>query len=128
MAELTLGNLYEFNKQAMKNEPPMDPIIFNTKIHDIAEEIRTAKDSYWMLLNHERKDFTIFHLKKENSVLKWMTDSLANDLKETLQNRGQILSIDKQEDGNYEIWIRDFDTEENFVYYFFDYTNAVIEA
>ena len=128
MAELTLGNLYEFNKQAMKNEPPMDPILFNTTVHDIAEEIRSGKESYWMLLNHERRDFTLFHIKKENAILKFMTDSLASDLKETLRNRGQILSIDKLVDDNYEIWIRDIDTEENFAYYLFDYTEAVIEA
>ena len=46
----------------------------------------------------------------------------------TLVNRGQVLSIDKQEDGNYEIWIRDPKTKENFVYYLFDYSYGIIKA
>ena len=29
---------------------------------------------------------------------------------ECLTNRGLVLDISKQGDGNYEIWIRDFDT------------------
>lgn len=128
MTELNLGTLYDFNKQAMKNENPLDPIILNTTLKEVAEEIRFGEiESYWMLLNHERKDFTLFHIRKENAILKWMTDKLAGDLKETLLNRGQVLSIEKQEDENYEIWIRDIDTDENFVYYLFNYTDAVIE-
>lgn len=128
MAELDLGiNLYEFNKQAMKNENPMDPILLNNRLKEIAKELRCNPDSYWMLLNNERKDYTVFHIKKENLILKWMTDALKSDLKETLQNRGQVLSVDKLEDDNYEIWIRDQITNENFVYYLFNYTNAVLE-
>lgn len=128
MAELDLGmNLYEFNKQAMKNENPMDPILLNNRLKEVAEELRCNPDSYWMLLNNERKDYTVFHIKKENLIIKWLTNALASDLKEALQNRGQVLSVDKLEDDNYEIWIRDQITEENFVYYLFDYTKAVLE-
>jgi hypothetical protein len=43
-------------------------------------------------------------------------------------NRGYIIDLTTREDGSYEIWIRDKETEENFVYYLFDYTNAVIEV
>lgn len=119
MAEITLGNLYDFNKQAMSNEKPLDIIAFNRKTSDLINDI-INKSKYWMLLNNERKDYTVFILlTKEGSL---------QELRPTLLNRGEILSIDKQEDGNYEIWIRDKETKENFVYYLFDYSFGIIEA
>ena len=32
-----LGTLYDFNKSAMKNEKPLDPIVLNRKISEIAQ-------------------------------------------------------------------------------------------
>lgn len=124
MAELDLGmNLYEFNKQGMNQFDPIDPILLYTEIEDMAKEMlfATLKAKYWMLLCHERRDYTIINLIKPR------LDTLTNDIKETLTNRGQVLSIDKLDDDSFEIWIRDFDTKENFVYYLFDYTYGVIE-
>lgn len=47
-------------------------------------------------------------------------------------DRGEILSIEEQPDGNYEFWIRikdnDNKTENVFAYYLFPYDNAVIEC
>ena len=123
MTEFDLGmNLYEFNKKGMDQLDPVDPISLFTQIQDIVEDILTVSDAkYWMLLCNERKDYTVFNLINPD------INTFASDIKETLDNRGQVLSIDKQEDGNFEIWIRDFDTKENFVYYLFNYTYGVIE-
>lgn len=120
MAEITLGNLYDFNKQAMNNEHPLDPIEFNIKTNNLISDIYNRKSKFWMLLNNERKDYTVFIVLTEAGTL--------DEFRETLQNRGEILSIDKQEDNNYEIWIRDIITKENFVYYFFDYSFGIIKA
>lgn len=132
MAEINLGTLYEFNQSAMNNEKPLDPILLNTKITEVVKDMRTSKNNktrfYWMLLNNSRKDYTIFHINEPNTYYLYTVKQLEDDLKETLQNRGQVLSIDQQEDGNYEIWIRDIGTQENVVYYLFDYSLAVIEA
>ena len=32
MAEIELGNLYDMNKELMKKEPVLDPILFNKKL------------------------------------------------------------------------------------------------
>ena len=113
-------NLYDVNKQLMNNLEPLDPISFNKKTEEIINTIWETNKKYWMLLCNERKDYTVFILLTKDGTLK--------ELRPTLQNRGDILSIDKQEDGNYEIWIRDKETKENFVYYLFDYCFGIIEA
>lgn len=120
MAEIDLGlSLYDFNKQGMAQEKPLDAIDFNRQIINMIEDI-AARSKYWMLLCRERNDYTVFIiLTKEGTV---------NEMLEALLNRGQILSIDKQKDGNYEIWIRDINTKENFVYYFFDYEFGIVKA
>lgn len=126
MAEINLGNLYDFNKELMKKEKIIDPIIFNTKVNQIAEdmfiEAFNNDEHYWMLLCHDRRDFTLFNIIAATEV-----NDIIEEIKPTLTNRGQIITIDKQPNGAWEIWIRDIETTENFVYYLFKYDNGVIE-
>lgn len=126
MAEVNLGTLYDFNKEAMKNEKPLDPIMLNVKVEEVAEDIWDVVDDcglqYWMLLCHDRRDYTLFNIMgAENAEL------IVKELRPTLLNRGQVISIAKQPDGAWEIWIRDIETDENFAYYLFQYDNGVIE-
>jgi hypothetical protein len=123
MAEISLGNLYDFNKQAMAQFQPLDPIQLNIKLKEVCDNLYNESlkgKPYWMLLSNERKDYTLFIVLTSNGICAEMLP--------TLQNRGQVLTIDKQEDGNYEIWIRDPETKENFVYYLFDYGFGIIKA
>lgn len=130
MAELNLGNLYEFNKNAMSQMQPMDAIKFNLMLNSIADTMIDACEStdkhYWMLLCHDRRDYTMFNIlaASSNNAL----ESVVNEIRPTLQNRGIILDIELQNTGAYEIWIRDIETLENFAYYLFPYDNAVIEV
>jgi hypothetical protein len=120
MAEVDLGlSLYDFNKQGMAQEKPLDAINLNRQVMNMVRDIAT-RSKYWMLLCRERNDYTIFIILTVKGT--------CNELIPTLTNRGEILSIDKQKDGNYEIWIRDTLTQENFAYYLFDYTSGIIEA
>ena len=123
MPDIDLGmNLYDFNKQAMAQIEALDPIEFNKSTEEIADTMFLNKEKKlaWMLLSNERKDYTVFIPLTKEGILK--------ELRPTLRNRGLITDITKQEDGNYEIWIRDPETKENFVYYLFDYTFGLIQA
>ena len=127
MAEVNLGTLYDFNKELMKKERVIDPILFNTQINKIAREMfvdaETKDEHYWMLLCHDRRDFTLFNIITSKEV-----DTIVEEIKPTLVNRGEIIAIDKQPNGAWEIWIRDAVSAENFVYYLFKYDNGVIEV
>lgn len=123
MAQIELGTLYEMNKEAMKKEPPLDPIQFAKKIEEVADAIYDL--DYIMLLCHDRRDYTIFNL---NSGLDWSRNNLIEELSVTISNRGHVLAIDLQDTGAYEIWVKDFATEECFAYYLFNYRQGVIEV
>lgn len=118
MSEINLGNLYEFNKSAYKKEKPYDAVELGAKLTEIEPVLIDSK--YWMLLCHDRRDYTMF----VNTTVK--KGKFAQELKETLMNRGLILDIEQQKDGAFEIWIRDFDTNENFAYYLFEYGDGVV--
>ena len=124
MAELDLGTVYDFNKEAMKQFPVMD----NEKLSDAINKMSTAlmkkhkENPYFMLLCHERRDYTVF--KIDNATLA----ALNRDFKDSLLNRGSVLSIDEQQDGAFEIWIKDIMTGENFAYYLFNYTYGIVEV
>lgn len=123
MPDIDLGmNLYDFNKQAMSQIEALDPIEFNKITEEIADTMFSNKEKKlaWMLLSNERKDYTVFIPLTKEGTLK--------ELRPTLRNRGIVTDITKREDGNYEIWIRDSETKENFVYYLFDYTFGLIQA
>ena len=120
MAELGI-NLYEANQQLMANEKPLDPIVFNRKTFECAKAM--LNQPYWMLLCNDRKDYTVFRITADATER-----PINKELIETLKNRGDVLAIDLQKDGNYEIWIRDKKTKENFCYYLFNYSFGIIEV
>lgn len=113
-------SLYEYSKQIVANEVPMDPILFNQKMIEVS--IDMVKHTYIMLLCHDRRDYTIFHITNADKK------NAAKEISETLLNRGKILLVDKQKDGSWEIWIRDSLTDENFAYYLFPYDDGVVEV
>ena len=128
-SEVVLGNLYEMNKQLMEQEPPITP----TELQIAKEHLRTwlthnFKQKYFMLLCHELRDYTLFNLDKTDS---WkmappnIIMSTANDIIECMTNRGQLLVVDEQEDGAWELWIKN--SEGCFAYYLFPYGEAVLE-
>jgi hypothetical protein len=125
--EVTLGNLYELNKQAMVTHP----IMKNSKIEkikpDLEEWFNWKIDGYVMLLCRERYDFTVFHLyAKENPNPPKIATA---ELIELLKERGKILSIEKDSNtinNAWEIWLKI--GEEAFVYYLFGCDDWVIEC
>ena len=113
-------SLYEYSKQVVANEVPMDPILFNKKMMEVSMDM--VEHTYMMLLCHDRRDYTIFHITNADKEI------AAKEISETLYNRGKILLVDKQKDGSWEIWIRDSLTDENFAYYLFPYDDGIVEV
>ena len=71
------------------------------------------------------KEETIQYLIRE-AIGHDVSKKATNELTECLKNRGDILSIDDQHNGAWEIWIRN--EEGIFCYYLFPYDNAIIEC
>ena len=123
---ITLGNLYELNKQALtKNNSLTEEEINNIK-PQIEEWFNWQIDGYAILLCRERYDFTIFHLYEKANPNPPVV--AVAELIETLNNRGQILSIEKDTTNNkaWEIWIKI--ENEIFAYYLFNCDDWVIEC
>lgn len=120
MSDIEIGNVYEMNKQLSNKEKILDPIMLNKKVSKVTNLI--CNNKYLMLLCHDQRDYTIFHICNHSA------EKLSKELKETLLNRGQIVSIDRTEDSQaWEIWIRTNDNED-FCYYLFDYTSGIVEV
>jgi hypothetical protein len=126
MAEVNMETVYEVNKKlSLENDKPLDPIALNLKIKEIAEKMSVG--DFWMLLCNERRDYTIFDVKKGNQK------ETEPALRETLQNRGDVVTIfwnDKYQ--AWEIWVRDINPltteKEDYMYLFFDYSSAIVEV
>lgn len=128
-SEVNLGNLYDINKQLMDKEPEIDKKVIENKTQELKDWFaKNFSQKYFMLLCHEMRDFTLFNLDKTNTW-KNMVPSIcaeaAIDIIDCLQNRGSILAIQLQDDGTWELWIRN--TQGCFAYYLFPYGAAVIE-
>lgn len=119
------GTLYDMNKIAMEKLG-----------HQMTkEELRAAKakivdffgnpaSGYFMLLCHERRDYTLFVIDEiADRVLR--ADTLLN---EVLPNRGRILSIEKtpRQDA-FEIWVGPHHEVQPCVYYLFPADEMVID-
>ena len=123
-SKMTLGTLYDFNKQLMSQAKELRRIDFKDSLNEIKDFIKEKDNKYFMLLCKERSDYTVFVLfKNENSD----RQIFKKELSECLINRGQILSIERTKDKQaYEIWIKI--DEEAFVYYLFPYDLGVIKV
>lgn len=123
-SKMTLGTLYDFNKQLMSQAKELRRIDFKDSLNQIKDFIKEKDNKYFMLLCKERSDYTVFVLFKNEDFNRQI---FKKELSECLINRGQILSIEKTKDKQaYEIWIKI--NEEAFAYYLFPYDLGVIEV
>lgn len=120
MSEVNLGTIYDINKNIMNNMKKLSNPALMNKLKKVEQYFKENK-MYFMLLCHERRDFTLFRLTKDDSHAE-----AASILKECLQNRGDVLEIEITKDGAVEIWIKD--DGEAFCYYLFPYDEAIIEC
>lgn len=120
--EITLGTAYEINKDLVERYEK------ELTIEKIAEKktmllnyLDNHKDTYYMLLCNDRKDYTLFNLVESK-------EELVNVLvDECLKNRGILKGIDQtQDEYAIEIWLSI--DQEAFCYYFFPYGEAVIKV
>ena len=122
--EMPAGTLYDMNKQVMQEAKPLTHVELGAIQPKISEWFNMIIDTYAMLLNHDRHDYTIFHLY-ENQNPDPPTVA-AKELFICLTNRGEILSIDETKDKAWEIWLRI--NGKPYCYYLFRYDDAVIEC
>lgn len=123
MADISMGTLYDMNKAAIVSMPSLTGSEFKKNLKKIKQFFLEKTDKYFMLLNRETYNFTLFNLGNKNEIAIKQT---IDDLKECLDNRGRVVSIEPDSAGNYEIWIVD-ENNEALVYYLFSYDLGVIE-
>lgn len=122
--DVSLGNLYDINKQLMATMPEMTDAEIDLITPQLEEWFNWKLDGYAMLLCRERYDFTVFHLyEKQNPYPQKVAVS---ELFELLKERGKILSIEKADESLWEIWIKI--DEEAFAFYLFGCDEWIIEC
>lgn len=101
-------DLHAMNKMLMAQLPELA----EKRKNELSKEIRNlalVEDGafkYLMLLSNERKDYTVFALRNKNRLE--LADTLAKEVMECLENRGQIKEFDVKKDANaIEIWVDD---------------------
>lgn len=128
MVEINMGTLYDVNKDIMLKQEPISFREWADKSKALVDFCKKTKNQYYMLLNRETYNITLFDFGSKNNHGSLNTRRLIYDeLKICLQNRGEVLSIElTQQEDAYEIWIKN--NEQNIlVYYFFPYDIGVIE-
>ena len=119
MSEISIGDLYTFNKQLMENMPAQN----ENETNQIVRNYFLAREhNYYMLLCHEARDYTVFHLESRFSA-----EKATNELETCMKNRGIVQSVEETEDKQaLEIWIKN--NNESFCYYLFPYDEGVIDC
>ena len=130
--EFKTASLYEMNKQLSANESKLGAAARKKAYDEVRFWFRDKIKEYAMLLCHDRRDYTLFRVIESPA-------EAATALFECIDNRGELISIEKTEDDAIEIWIRikvyeknDEETlienKEDYCYYLFCYDFAVIEC
>lgn len=138
MSEIEMGNLYNMNQNLVEqSEKVLSNSALREKIQELARYIGKMDNNYYMLLCHERRDYTIFKTNQTVEGNEYNAKVLVN---EVAGARGDIKGIDKTEDGyGYEIWVSiednsfneesgEIETERNsYCYMFFPCDACVID-
>ena len=125
MAEIKSGvTLYDLNKDLLQKEKALSKAKIMQKRPEIISFFKEISNNYYMLLCNDLKDYTVFKTddKREDTYT-----IAADELILCMQNRGNILSIERTQDNiALEIWMRIND--EIYVYYAFGYDTAIIDC
>jgi hypothetical protein len=125
--DVSLGTLYDFNKQIILKQGKLSKSKIEAIKPELEEWFNWQLDGYAMLLCRERYDFTVFHLYEKMNPNP--PKIAVQELIEVLQNRGKILSIEKDSNtinNAWEIWLN-IDGEA-FAYYLFSCDDWVIQC
>ena len=123
--DINAGNLYQANKQlVLAHEKPLTHVELASIQLKLEDFFEGDVKEYAMLLCHEQRDFTVFHLDKRSLT---SPHYAAREVLGCCTDRGEVYSIERTEDGiAFEIWIKIDD--DAFCYYLFPYDQAVIEC
>ena len=123
--ELSAGNLYEANKKMiLETEHALNHLELANKQLKLEKFFETKVKQYAMLLCHEQRDFTVFHLNEDVITSPFVA---AREALGCCTDRGEVYSIEETDDKQaYEIWIK-IDNQ-IYCYYLFPYDQAVIEC
>lgn len=118
---VSLGTLYEINKEIMRQLPPLQGDDLDKQLASIGAWFSSDMNKrYYMLLCRERADYTIFQFNSENY------NKAIKELVSILEERGTILKISYVHAQNaYEIWIKDMN--EVYMFMLFDCDDFIIE-
>lgn len=123
--DINTGNLYDANKQLiLKTEKPLTHLELANIQLKFEDFFESQVKQYAMLLCHDQRDFTVFHLDPASITSPHFA---AREALGCCTDRGEVYSIEKTEDNQaYEIWIKIDD--DVYCYYLFPYDEAVIEC
>ena len=119
-----LGSLYDINKSIIENNiATLTREELEDKIALVVNFIAQQKNTYYMLLCNDRKDYTVFRLNIPQDGI----EAAHILIDECLTNRGQVKSIELTKTNDaIEIWLSI--DKESYCYYFFPYDLGIIEC
>lgn len=124
MSEVGCGTTYEWAQNDMRNKEPMAKHELRDNMANIGAWFSSNWESkYYMLLNRELSDYTIFNFKTKNY------NKAVEDLYDLFAVRGPILDIDYNHDYHYfEIWTHYQGDDTPHMYILFQCPDFVIEV
>lgn len=127
MSNVDMGvNLYEFNKNIMKQLPTIEEEGLAKVLNTLEEyAMNVEADQYLMMLCREKNDYTLFNFNSN-----WDEDTFAKDVIECMENRGYgIVNCEVIDNGiAVELWVKiPGQMEDADLYYIFPADQMVIE-
>lgn len=113
--------LYEVNQQVYNQLPKITKAELEKAKDRLLKFISNHNDTYYMMLNHDKKYYTIFVIKRGDRIIE-----MINEIIDVSKSLGQIKGIEITDQEMIEIWISNGD--ECNMYAVFPYDKGVIEV
>lgn len=116
-------NLYDLNKNLITQLEPLDFDKIYQKRELIENYYNMSNSVYHMLLSRDYGYYTLFC---HNDTMMTDFSNFSDALFTIITELGDIYSIESNEDGAIEIWIKPNGEEESYVFYLFPYDTGVV--
>lgn len=123
MSDIQCGNVYEWKQNEMSLQIPLDKETLVKNLANIGAWFSSDLTvQYYMLLNKELADYSIFNFLSHNFY------KGVQELEEVLDRCGFVQAIDYNHEHNYfEIWVKNRDTNNSHMYILFPCDDFILE-
>lgn len=119
-------NLYDLNRQLINQLDPLTDAELTACKMILIDYYKQSNNNYHMLLCNEYHYYTLFAIHNDCQFNEFSAPAFADNVYNIIHELGDVYSVELNQDGDVEIWIKPAGEEIPYAFYLFGYDRGVV--